>query len=1257
VTQSSTSISDTVVAYTVEAASTATAGADYSALSGTVTIPAGSTSATIDVTGIVADSLVEGDEDVQITLGSITAGDPGITLDAANDNAAINILDSDTAEVSIAATTDGNEAGPIDGVFTVTQSNVSTSDTQLSYNVAGTATSGSDYTPLTGTVTILAGDTSTPIIVPVVDDGISEPAETVIVTLTGVTAGAAGVSVAASPDDSATLSILDNDANLITTKTVNNPTPLEGDTVVYTITVSNGASAPVTNVSLTDVLPAGVTYVGDDSAGAYDNTTGVWNIGNLGIAAPNDVATLNITATVDAGASSLAQPIVNTTTAATGDLSDGDTLGDVLTAGITVDNNADLITTKVVDNPSPIETGTIIYTLAVVNNGAARATNVSLTDVLPAGISYVSDDSSGTYDAVTGQWAIGTLENGETATLNLTATVNIGAGALAQPISNVTTAAIGDQPDPDTTTDDLSEDVTVNYNADLVTAKTVDNSAPSIGDSVVYALTVTNNGPAPATNVSLTDLLPTGVSYVSDDSAGAYDSGTGLWTVGDLANGEVATLSITALVTVDAISQPQPITNTATAATSDQVDPDITTDDLSEDIFVTVVDPDLIQLVKAVGSDRAVPGGIVSYSIEIRNNTAFPINGTFINDTPARGFKYMAGTAMLDGVPISDPSRGLPLVFDVGTLPGHVDANGNGIADLGEAGYRVLSYRMVAGSGVTPGVWSNSAVTTLDCEDCVVSNTATADIEIVQDTLFDLGTIIGKVFYDANEDGWQDPGEAGIAAAMVALDDGTYVLTDAFGRYHFPAVKPGQRLLKINLHSLAGAAVATNDKTRILNVTPGLLAKANFGVKMETVDAAIGADGLIGVNVDSETTLPPILINGSTAVPTLLVNGEPAFIATADVILGTAKLQDVVELQGSALAAPIRFTTDVDDQLDVESWQLQVVNSQDETIFARDGSGNPPEVIEWDGIRDNGKLISGGEVYTYQLTLSSADGHALSSSKRLFGVNRRNSVSLNLAGGAFITGSHELTVRAKALLADTAEAIRAYPNETIVISGHTDSVGTDQSNAALSERRARSAFNYLTAVENIPAERFVVEAYGESRPIADNDTAWGRELNRRVEISGDLSKMDLAKNYDPYRQPPGVRINGKDFGVDDNGRFAGELASDQVNDSMRVLLGTSQGRTVETIVPLPTIEVLSPSGAFAIAFDNDVSEDGGRLTTELAAQTEPGNTIELDGEPLEVDSEGRFSADITVRPGENYYGLVARNPMGMLRIANLRLLV
>ena len=191
------------MSYTV--AGTATAGSDYTALSGSVTILAGATTATITVP-VLDDALVEGTETVAVTLTSITAGDAQISIGAAN-AATVNITDTaDTAQVTIAATTDGVEPGT-NGVFTVTLSAASSTDTTVSYTVAGSATAGSDYTALSGSVTILAGATTATITVPVLDDALVEGTETVIVTLTSITAGDAQISIGAA--NAATVNITD----------------------------------------------------------------------------------------------------------------------------------------------------------------------------------------------------------------------------------------------------------------------------------------------------------------------------------------------------------------------------------------------------------------------------------------------------------------------------------------------------------------------------------------------------------------------------------------------------------------------------------------------------------------------------------------------------------------------------------------------------------------------------------------------------------------------------------------------------------------------------------------------------------------------------------------------------------------------------------------------------------------------------------------------------------------------------------------
>ncbi|MBK8492602.1 MAG: DUF11 domain-containing protein [Saprospirales bacterium] len=75
-----------------------------------------------------------------------------------------------------------------------------------------------------------------------------------------------------------------------------------------------------------------------------------------------------------------------------------------------------------------------------------------------------------------------------------------------------------------------------------------DNLTPNVGDNVTFTITVNNLGPDPATLVDVTSLLPSGFTYVSDDGGGAYNSGTGLWTIGTLNGGATTTLQIVATV-------------------------------------------------------------------------------------------------------------------------------------------------------------------------------------------------------------------------------------------------------------------------------------------------------------------------------------------------------------------------------------------------------------------------------------------------------------------------------------------------------------------------------------------------------------------------------------------------------------------------------------------------------------------------------------------------------------------------------------
>ncbi|MXV53354.1 hypothetical protein GS399_20535, partial [Pedobacter sp. HMF7647] len=225
----------TTVSYTVSG--TATAGSDYTALSGTVTINAGEISKDIPVT-VIDDNLLEPSETVILTLSGTTNSQSQLTAVAADKTATVTIADDDQAVISIAATTQAAEPST-DGLFTITMDKQSSTATIINYTVSGTATAGTDYTALSGTVTILANTSGVTIPVQVKDDNILEGAESVIITLSTPSDPKLSLSTTAK---TATVTITDNDASVasiaVTTHGAESG-PIAG---VFTVTLTNPVS-------------------------------------------------------------------------------------------------------------------------------------------------------------------------------------------------------------------------------------------------------------------------------------------------------------------------------------------------------------------------------------------------------------------------------------------------------------------------------------------------------------------------------------------------------------------------------------------------------------------------------------------------------------------------------------------------------------------------------------------------------------------------------------------------------------------------------------------------------------------------------------------------------------------------------------------------------------------------------------------------------------------------------------------------------
>jgi hypothetical protein len=297
VTQSATSATDTVVSYAISGS--AVNGTDYSLLSGSVTITAGTTTVSIDVT-VSDDGVVENAESVTLQLTG--TDNPSITVNGAADTDTVTIADDDSGQVSIAANVAAASEPATNGQFTVTQTATSATDTVISYSISGSAANGTDYSLLSGSVTITAGSTTAFIDIAVSDEALVESAETVILQLTGtdnasitVNGGADTATVTIADDDTAQVSIAANMAAASEPATHGQFTVTQTATSATDTAVSYAITGSASNGTDYTLLSGSVTI----TAGATTATIDV-TVGDDGLVEGSETVTLQLTGTGNA---------------------------------------------------------------------------------------------------------------------------------------------------------------------------------------------------------------------------------------------------------------------------------------------------------------------------------------------------------------------------------------------------------------------------------------------------------------------------------------------------------------------------------------------------------------------------------------------------------------------------------------------------------------------------------------------------------------------------------------------------------------------------------------------------------------------------------------------------------------------------------------------------------------------------------------------------------------------------------------------
>ena len=145
--------------------------------------------------------------------------------------------------------------------------------------------------------------------------------------------------------------------------------------------------------------------------------------------------------------------------------------------------------------------------------------------------------------------------------------------------------------------------------------------------------------------------------------------------------------------------------------------------------------------------------------------------------------------------------------------------------------------------------------------------------------------------------------------------------------------------------------------------------------------------------------------------------------------------------------------------------------------------------------------IAGGAVgYTMDKQIKELKEQTAGSGVDVTETDNGQAILVNLPEGVtFDVGSYSLKPEFRATLDKVADSLKQYPDSLIDVYGHTDSTGSDAYNQTLSENRARTVANYLS-MQGVSPARIRSQGYGETMPVASNDTPEGRARNRRVEI-------------------------------------------------------------------------------------------------------------------------------------------------------------
>lgn len=574
-----------------------------------------------------------------------------------------------------------------------------------------------------------------------------------------------------------------------------------GETIHYSFLVTNGGNVTLSNVTVNDPLVTVDQGPQTLAPGGRFTFTASYTPTQANIDAGSVVNTATATGSDPGGAPFQSPPDTATTPPDQ-------------TRGMTVRKTGAL---NDLDGDGLLDPGeTIDYSFLVTNRGNVTLTNVRVNDPLlaNAGISVTPGPQ--------------TLAPGRSATFTASYTptqAEIDAGSV---VNTATATGVGPggapyQSPPDTIT-------TPPAPAALTLRKTgafndVDgNGHASVGDTLTYTLLAANEGGQTVSNVSPDDPGPTFNGRPASNAMAPFAPSRVTLPAG--ASHAFRTTYVLTQEDIDnAVGVGAGISNSATARGLVNGVP-VSSSESTSDIPVPSAEPGDLSIIKQADLRHIRRGEHAPFTIRLANNAGARIDGLVVTDTTPSGFRYVDGSAAVNGEAATPVVNGRNIRFENLSIEANSELN--------------IQLRLLALSSAGPGEHVNRASVT-DAAGALLAPTAQATVEILIEPVFDCGDIVGKVFDDADGDGYQDDGEPGLPGVRVTTVEGWLITTDEHGRFHvacadLPDSRIGSNFIaKLDTRTLPTGYRLTTENPRVVRLTAGKLTRLNFGASIGRV--------------------------------------------------------------------------------------------------------------------------------------------------------------------------------------------------------------------------------------------------------------------------------------------------------------------------------------------------------------------------------------------------------------------------------------